>query len=513
MNKNKFYITTAIPYVNFSPHLGFALEIIQTDVIARYHRLLAEDVYFLTGTDENALKNVQAAEKEKITPKQLVDKYSAQFKALKISLNLSFDNFIRTTEKKHFLGSQKLWLACQKDIYKKAYKGKYCIGCEEFKTEKDLIDNKCPEHPNKNLELIEEENYFFKLSKYQTQLENLIETDKLKIIPQERKNEVLSFVKSGLKDFSISRSKKRAKGWGIPVPNDPEQFIYVWFDALINYITGLDYADNGDLFQKYWVTNQTILHCIGKGIIRFHAVYWPAMLISAGINLPTQEFVHGYVTVNGQKISKSLGNVIDPVSLVKQYGTDALRYYLLKEIPSTKDGDFNIEHFKEVYNADLANGLGNLVQRTLTLVQKFFNSRVPNIKEKVANLPLQKNYEIQIWKKYGQYIQEYKFNEAVVSIWELVKAADQYIDKHKPWELAKNGQTEKLATVLYDVLKSLHQIAWMIYPFLPQTAQEIGKRLGIEFLTNKNPLVKYSWQPLKSGNKIVLGKPLFPRIK
>lgn len=512
MNK-KFYITTAIPYVNFSPHLGFALEIIQADVIARYHRLLEEDVYFLTGTDENALKNVQAAEKEKITPKQLVDKYSAQFKALKTTLHLSFDDFIRTTAAKHVLGSQKFWSACQKDIYKKAYKGWYCVGCEEFKTEKDLVNGKCPEHPNQNLELIEEDNYFFKLSKYQKQLEQLIESDTLKIIPQERKNEVLSFIKSGLKDFSISRSKKRAKGWGILVPNDPEQFIYVWFDALINYLTALDYTDNDALFQKYWVTNPTILHCIGKGIIRFHAVYWPAMLMSAGLNLPKTIFVHGYVTINGQKISKSLGNVINPVEIVKQYGTDALRYYLLKEIPSTKDGDFNLEHFKEVYNADLANGLGNLVQRTLTLAQKFFNSQVPQIKKKSTELALQKNIEVPTWGKYTTFIEAFKFNEAVTAVGEFITSVDQYIDKNKPWELAKKNQSDLLAEVVYDALESLHQIAWMIYPFLPQTAQEIGRRLRIKSLINKNPLAKNSWQSLKSGNKILVGTPLFPRIK
>jgi len=463
MARKKFYITTSIPYVNAAPHIGFALEIIQADAIARYHRLLGEDVYFLAGTDENALKNVQAAEKEGITPKQLVDKYSSRFKALKDCLNLSFDDFIRTTEKRHFNGSQKFWKACQKDIYKKNYKGWYCVGCEEFKTKKDLINGRCPEHPNKDLDLIKEENWFFKLSNYQKQLEKLIGKDKLKIVPPERKNEILQFIKSGLKDFSISRSFERAKGWGVPVPNDKQQIIYVWFDALINYITALDYANNGKLFKKFWLENNNILHCIGKGIIRFHAVYWPAMLMSAGLPLPKKELIHGYVTINGQKISKSQGNIIDPFKLVKKYGADAIRYYLLKEIPPTKDGDFSITHFEEVYNAYLANGLGNLIQRVTTLAEK-------------AELQgFKKQNDLLGQQDVAKLMENFEFHQVLDYIWKYISGIDKYINKTRPWEKTGIELQKNLSKIIVaeEGFLGILNIASLLYPFLPTTAEKI----------------------------------------
>src|SRR3990172_6810474 len=319
MPKNRFYVTTAIPYVNAAPHIGFAFEIVQADAIARYHRSIGDDTFFLTGTDENALKNVQSAEKSGIPVQKFVDQNSQRFEDLKGALNLSFDDFIRTTEERHVKGAQIFWEACNPDdIYKKTYKGLYCVGCEEFKTPKELVEGKCPEHGTVPEE-VEEENYFFKLSRYQKQLEKLIEKDELKIIPETRKNEVLSFVRSGLEDFSISRTQERAHGWGIPVPGDPSQTLFVWFDALTNYITALGYGGDGKKFKKYWKENPQRVHVIGKGILRFHAVYWPAMLLSARIPLPSEIFVHGYLTVEGQKISKSLGNVVDPYALVEKY--------------------------------------------------------------------------------------------------------------------------------------------------------------------------------------------------
>lgn len=482
-NKKRFYITTAIPYVNAEPHIGFALEIAQTDAAARYHKLVGDDTYFLTGTDENSLKNVQAAKEAGVATKQLVDENAKKFRSLKNALNLSFDDFIRTTEKRHIQGAQKLWKACKKeDIYKKAYKGLYCVGCEVFYTKKELVNGLCPEHKTKP-EVVEEENYFFRLSKYQDWLEKLIESDELKIIPKTRKNEVLSFIKRGLKDFSISRSVERSDGWGVPVPGDDSQILYVWFDALSNYITALGYAKGGKLYEKYWLENKNRVHVIGKGITRFHAVYWPAILRSAGIPLPTTEFVHGYITVEGQKISKSLGNVIDPFALVEKYGTDPLRYYLLKEIPSYGDGDFSEGRFKEVYNADLANNLGNLVARVEKLAEGWAPKRakIGQINRGVEEIrPL---------------IEEFRFDTALEYISKWVAALNKYIDKERPWKKNTDEKTKILSNIIIgtEALTSILEIAEALQPFLPETSEKIKNRF--------------------SGKKIKSGKPLFPRLK
>jgi methionyl-tRNA synthetase len=467
----KYYVTTAIPYVNAAPHVGHALEFVQTDVIARYHRLLGEDVYFLSGTDDNALKNVQAAEEKNIPVAKFVKQNSDKYYQFKDLLNISFDDFIRTTEKRHFEGAQALWRACKKeDIYKKKYKGLYCVGCEAFLTEKDLVEGKCPEHKKKP-ELIEEENYFFKLSCYQEWLEKLIASEKLKIVPDTRKNEVLAFIRQGLEDFSISRTKERAHGWGIPVPGDPNQIIYVWFDALANYITALDWQKKGRLYQKYWPAD---LHVIGKGIIRFHAIYWPAMLKSAGIPLPKAEFVHGYITVEGEKISKSLGNIIDPFDLVKKYGTDPVRYHLLREIPAYGDGDFSIQRFKEVYNADLANGLGNLVARVAKLGEKSAFDFKPT-----------KN---QFYPQVKKSLDRFRFDESLSHLWEEISFCDKYINQEKPWELSGKN----LETILKQLVKRIRQISFNLKPFLPETAEIIETQF--------------------KGPKIKSTKPLFPRL-
>lgn len=508
----KFYITTAIPYVNASPHMGHALEFVQVDAAARYHRLIGDKTLFTTGSDENALKNVQAAQKRGILTQKLCNQVTQEFKQFAKLLNIQYDVWQRGSDKKlHWPGVHKLWQLCQKsgDIYKKNYKGFYCLGCEAFLTKKDLKDGKCPYHLKKP-EIVEEENYFFRLSKYQTKIKNLIESDKLKVFPEKRKNEILAFIKRGLKDFSISRSTKRAHGWGIPVPGDNSQIIYVWYDALTIYMTAIGWGYDEKLWQKWWPAD---LHVIGKDIVRFHALYWIAMLLSAGLPLPKAILVHGFVTSNGQKMSKTLGNVVDPQEVARKYGSDALRYYLLKEIPTQDDGDFTLKHFREVYNADLANGLGNLVQRVLVLAEKYFNSKVPEIDIKPTNLPLQKGIEVETWKKYNQSLKNYKFNEAINAVWNFISAADKYVDENKPWELAKKQQTKKLSLVVFDLLESLHQIAWMIYPFLPSTARKIGKRLGVKSLTAKNPQVRESWSSIRPNNKITIGLPLFPRIK
>jgi len=483
----KVFISTSIPYVNAAPHLGHALEFVQADVLARHHRIVGDQVFFLSGSDENSLKNVRSAEKAGISVVDLVTDNYKKFYELKDLLNISFDDFIRTTEERHFNGAQKLWTVCSKDIYKKSYSGLYCVGCEEFYKEEELVDGLCPDHMVKP-ELIEEENYFFKLTKYQDQIKELIETDKVKIIPEARKNEVLSFINSGLQDFCISRSSERAKGWGIDVPNDSTQKIWVWFDALSNYINALGYGSNDESkFNELWQNNEFKIHTLGKGIIRFHSVYWLAMLLSAGISLPRTLFVHGYLTVDGQKMSKSIGNVVDPKELVSKYGSEGVRYFLLREIPATGDGDFTYEKFEKRYNSDLASGLGNLFSRTLAMVIK---AELDNDFEiNPNNLFIEKNKEVE-----GKALEKFtQFNETLNDIWELVSFCDKYIEQEKPWEIT---HVEKQQEIFSNLIYSLNNISKMIEPFLPLTSQKMKEQLG------------------ESNGKfnIKKGESLFPRI-
>jgi methionyl-tRNA synthetase len=472
----KIFISTAIDYVNSEPHLGHALEKIQTDVMARYHRSLGDEVFFLSGTDENSLKNVQSAEKQGISVKELVDINYQKFYNLKDILNLSYNDFIRTTEKRHVIGSQKLWNLCEKDIYKKKYRGLYCVGCEEFYKEEELENGLCPEH-KKPLELLEEENYFFKLSNYSRKIKELIENDVIKIIPQKRKNEIISFINSGLQDFCISRSSERAKGWGIDVPNDNTQKIWVWFDALANYITALGFGEKEELFQKFWEKADVKMHVIGKGINRFHAIYWPAMLLSAGISLPQTIFVHGYLTVDNQKMSKSIGNVISPDELVSKYGTDGVRYFLLREVPSLDDGDFSYEKFEKRYNSDLASGLGNLFSRTIAMVEKYGDLEI------IPNEVFKKQTE-ETWNTYRNNFID--FSKTLEEIWSLISFCDRYIDKEKPWEI------EDKKEIFSNLLFALKNIYQMIEPFMPETASKMKKQLnennGIFKIKKEDPL-------------------------
>ncbi len=461
--KNKFYITTSIAYTNALPHIGFALELIQADVLARYHYLQGEDVYFLTGTDEHGIKVQQTAEKKHISPALFAGEITEKFKALKELLNLSNNDFIKTSDtKRHLPSVQKAWKKLQEngDIYKKDYKGYYCVGCEAFITEKNLVDGKCPIHKTKP-EVIEEENYFFRLSKYQKKLQELITSDKIKIVPRERKNEALSFIKQGLEDISFSRSAQNLK-WGIPVPDDKGQIIYVWCDALINYISALGYADDSEKFHKFWPAD---VQCIGKDILRFHAIFWPAILLSLSLKLPKQILVHGFITSAGQKMSKSLGNVIDPFELVKKYGTDPVRYFLLREIPSTKDGDFTIEKFEDRYNSDLAKGLGNLVARVLKL------STQQNQKTECQNQKLKE--QINTTKEiYEKSLKSFQFDVALKAIWELIGFCDKYIEKERPWEDRENKKT-----IIDNLLFIIREIAKFLEPFLPETSEKIFEQL------------------------------------
>jgi len=459
-----FFVSTAIPYVNSKPHIGFALEAIQADVIARYRRFAGDSVFYLSGTDENSLKNVLSAKEAGMSVSDFVTKNAEVFKSLKAALNLSWDDFIRTTEERHVFGAQKLWEACKDDIYEKEYKGLYCVGCEEFKTSKDIINGECPEHPNKKLEEVQEKNYFFKLSKYQDKLEKIISSDELKIVPERRKNEILNFIKNGLEDFSVSRSRERAGEWGIPVPSDESQIMYVWFDALSNYINTLGYPDLGGNFEKFWNNGET-LHVIGKGINRFHTVYWPAMLLSAGLPLPKKVFVHGYITVDGQKISKSLGNVVDPFELVRKYGTDALRYYLLREISSYEDGDFSIEKFETRYNADLANGIGNLVARVSALGEKLGKINLDS--EKLSAIENQTNLE-----RYDIWIENFEFDKYLTGVWEDISKVDGKINLDKPWAISDESD---LRDKIIDYSISIAVITKLLKPFLPEAVKKIEK--------------------------------------
>ncbi len=466
---NKFYITTAIPYVNAPPHVGHALEFVQADVIKRFRKLLGDDVLLLSGGDENALKNVQAAEEEGTPIQEFVDKNSQLFRNLAKKLNVEFDVFQKGSDTKHHESSQALWERCfdAGDIYKKAYEGLYCVGCEQFYTPAELNEKgECIEHPGKKLEEVKEENYFFRLSKYQNQIEKLINSDELKIIPDFRKTEVLNFLKQGLKDISVSRSNERAKNWGVPVPGDDSQRMYVWFDALNIYRSGVENRKD----REWWPAD---IHAIGKGIIRFHAIYWPAFLLSAGLPLPKSLFVHGYFTVDGQKMSKTLGNVINPIELIEKYGADPLRYYFLAKSSPFQDGDFSEEKFREVYSADLANGLGNLVARVAKLCEK-------------ENFEAPQSYKV--WcADVNKAFAEYKFNEGLQGIWELTTQADQKINIDEPWK--RNG--DELSKVLKDLVKRVQEIAYNLRPFLPETAEKILNQFS---------------------GKIKSAEPLFPRL-
>ena len=521
--QSRWYVTTAIPYVNARPHIGFALEIVLTDALARYRRLKGEDVRFLTGTDENSLKNVQAAEQEGIPTQELVGRNAAYYYALRDSLNLSFDDFIRTsTDPRHLDGVRKLWEACDQsgDIYKRPYRGLYCVGCEQFYTEDELADGLCPEHLTRP-ELVEEENYFFRLSRYADRLRDLIESDQLHIVPQTRKNEVLSFIRMGLDDFSISRTRARAHDWGIPVPGDPDQVMYVWFDALGNYITALDYADGGQLYQHYWLDNPRRVHVIGKGIIRFHAVYWPAMLLSAAVPLPTTIFVHGYVTVGGEKISKSRGNVIDPVELAERYGPDALRYYLLRQIPATEDGDFTLERFVYAYNADLADQLGNLLSRVLGMISRYYDDVVPapGTLQEVDSRLIGTAGDLR-WRVDAA-LARFTPHEALAAIWDLVSAANKYVVEVEPWVLARQRGTgpggaaaeERLATALYNLVEVLRLVAHYCAPFLPSTAEAIARQLGITLDTSGDWAQVTGWGRYPAGTIVQRGSALFPKLE
>lgn len=510
------YITTAIPYVNAPPHVGFALEIVEADALARFYRLSGDIVRFQAGTDENSIKNVQAAYRAGVPVAELVERNAARFLALKESLELSFDDFIRTSaDARHRRGVERLWRACYEngDIYKRSYQGLYCSGCEQFYKPNELYNGCCPEHGT-TPEAIEEENWFFRLSRYRSQLQDLYARAEIQIVPHSRRNEILAWIEEELEDFSVSRSARRAHGWGIPVPDDPDQVIYVWFDALGNYLTALGYGSNESCITQFWTEANSREHVIGKGITRFHAVYWPAILLSADLPLPTRILVHGYVTVEGRKIGKSAGNAIDPVPLAAELGADALRYYLLRHIRSTGDGDFSHERFHQAYSSELAGQLGNLAHRVLSMIERYCDGVIPAPPQSLLNDDRLIQGAFRLPKVVSSQLQTFSFDRALDAIWAFIADANRYVNEEAPWILAKRAAssndpgsarilTTRLDGILFSLAVALLTIARCIAPLLPIASQGLEDKLGIDKATagSHTDLI---------GSRVEVGLPLFP---
>lgn len=490
----KFYVTTSIAYTNAPPHVGYTLELIQADVLARYNRSLGKDVFFLTGTDEHGRKNAEAAEKLGKNTQQFVDEIAGQFLKLTEALNISNNDFIRTSDQKHHWPSvNKIWAKLNEagDLYKANYRGLYCIGHEAFMKPSELENDLCPLHGQKP-QIVEEENWFFRLTKYKKQIKELVTGNEIKILPTSKVNEILRMLDE-LEDISFSRPGKDLI-WGIPVPNDPKSIVYVWGDALVNYLSAIGYDQETEEFKKLWPAD---VHLIGKDILKFHAIYWPAMLLSAGLSLPKSIYVHGFITVDGQKMSKTLGNVIDPFKLVEKYGVDPVRYYLLKEIPSNDDGDFSYKKLEDRYNGDLANNLGNLVSRVAKLIETKLNGELIFDNRFLDNEAAVKIDET--GKKVNEAIAEFKLHEALARIWELLTFANVYIDEHKPW--VDDVQPEHILKTLTTSVKILDIASKLLEPFLPETSQKI--------------LAAFSRSKESKDNvfRAVKIEPLFPRLK
>lgn len=454
-----YYITTSIPYVNAPPHIGFALELIMADVLARSARAQGKPTLYSTGTDEHGGKIEEKASENGITPKEYADSISQLFRDLGQTLNISNDRFVRTTDAGHEQRAQLIWKALQKDIYKDKYQGWYCTGDEAFFPEKTVKENNgiCPAH-NRAYENIEEENYFFKLSSYAPQILEAIETEQFEIIPVTRRNEIVNIIKDGLDDISISRPKNKIT-WGIPVPGDKDQVMYVWFEALMNYLTVLGYPEHED-FKAFWPANVQV---IGKDIVRFHGAIWPGMLLALGVPLPKKLFVHAFINAEGGvKMSKSLGNVVDPNEVVEEYSADVLRYYLLRHMSSYEDSDFSHSRLAEVYNSELANELGNGVQRTMAMIKQYQNGiigQIPEARHDVA--------------PYWEALENCRFDKALEEVWDQVRGLNQHIEETKPWEINKLGNSDHLREVLSYQVGSLLEIAELLEPFMPDTAQKI----------------------------------------
>ncbi len=482
-DKKPFYITTTLPYLNASPHIGFALEIIRADAIARYKNITGHDVFFNTGTDEHGQKIYQSALDLGRDPKAHVDEVAAEFQGLKEKLGLYDDlTFIRTTDEHHMSSAQKFWQICDEAgyIYKKKYKGLYCVGCELFKTEKELVNGECPDHTGKKPEEIEEENYFFKFSAFQDQLLALYEANKEFVKPSFRLNEIKTFVEGGLEDFSISRVKERMP-WGVPVPGDEDQVMYVWFDALTNYISTLGWPEDTETFEKFWINGQT-LQIAGKDNLRQQAAMWQAMLLAADLPTTDNIIINGFIISGGQKMSKSMGNVINPYDLVDEFGTDALRYFILRHVGLTEDSDVTIDKFKEAYNAHLANGIGNLVNRVLKMAISYeVNFEFPDREDTLEEIQSEDGFS-----DYRKALDVYDFNSALDFVWKEIGDMDEFITKEQPFKKIKVDEDAAKEDVA-KLLLNLWYVAILLEPFLPETATKIQKHL-VEFKMPEDPL-------------------------
>jgi len=508
--KPTFYITTPIYYVNDVPHIGHAYTTIAADALARYHRMKGQRVYFLTGTDEHGEKVQKSASSQGLSPRELADRVVTRFQGLTPALHISNDDFIRTSEARHYASVQHLFRKslAKGDIYLGEYEGWYCTPCESYWTDLQLSEGNCPEC-RRPVEKRKEPSYFFRLSKFQKPLLDYYARNPKFIRPESRRNEVVAFVEGGLNDLSLSRT---SLSWGIPVPEGPGHVIYVWYDALTNYITGLGYPDGGDRFHTFWPAD---IHLVGKDILRFHAIYWPAFLLSAEIPPPLGVFAHGWWTVEGQKMSKSLGNVVDPYEVVETYGADAFRYFLLREVPFGLDGDFSKKALVHRINSELANDFGNLLNRTLGMLGKYFSGTVPEPGPAEGEDPGLIETSARVLQAVDAAMEELELSKALASAWELVKAANRYVELSAPWALAKDpGKRARLGSVLYNSLEATRICVLLSAPVVPQAAQRMWEALGCPGEVSRVILSEAgAWGGLRAGAVLPGSAVAFPRIE